>query len=122
MSDRTQDITPEQADVIDQRLGQAFAFLRDVLDHPCVLEQIPDGTMLRHRDVVLPESGVQVRLTAYRTQGATHWIATVTGIGVKGVEKPALPDLQVGGATSEDAFAALETELLRATAVRISTP
>jgi hypothetical protein len=124
MSDRANDITitPEQAAMIDQRLGQAFAFLRDVLDNPGVLEEIPDGAMLRHRDVVLPETGVYVRLTAYRTEGAPHWSATVTGISVNGAHAPALPVIQVGGTTPEAAFDALETALLRLTEASITSP
>ena len=73
-----------------------------------VSEEIPDGAMLRHRDVVLPESGVQLRLTAYRTSGIPHWSATVTGISVNGAHEPALPVIQESGATPEAAFDALE--------------
>ena len=122
MSDRAHDITPEQAAMIDQRLGQAFAFLRDVLNHPDILEEIPDGATLRHRDVVLPESGLQVRLTAYRTQGTPHWSATVTGISANAAHKPVLPVMQASGATPEAAFDVLEAELLRVTEASIITP
>lgn len=122
MSDRTHDITAEQAAMVDQRLGQAFTFLRDVLDHPGILEEIPDGAMLRHRDVVLPESGVQVRLTAYQAQGAPQWSATVTGISVNGAHEPALPDLRVDGATPEAAFEALVARLAQVTEVRSIAP
>ena len=41
MSD-SDDIDDAQATQIDQRLGQAFAFVRDMVDAPAVLDEIPD--------------------------------------------------------------------------------
>jgi hypothetical protein len=70
-----------QAAVIDQRIGQGFAFLRDVIDDPTVVEAIPTGASLRFRDVAIAQGQVrvQVRLTAYRAPEDRRWGARVTG-------------------------------------------
>ena len=74
------DIDDAQAEVIDQRIGQTFAFLRDVLANPALVEKIPTGATLRHRDMALDGVSVVVRLTAYRTPAMATWSAIVSGV------------------------------------------
>ena len=74
------DVDDAQAAVIDQRIGQGFAFLRDVLAHPALTEQIPTGATLRHRDVALDREPIVVRLTAYQAPAMATWAALVSGI------------------------------------------
>jgi hypothetical protein len=73
------DIDEAQAATVDQRIEQGFAFLRDALDHPEMLTEIPDGATLRFRDVALDWPHVVVRLTAYQTPAMPAWAATITG-------------------------------------------
>ena len=73
------DIDETQAAVIDQRIEQGFAFLRDALDRPELLTEIPDGATLRFRDVALDREQGVVRLTAYQAPGMPGWAATITG-------------------------------------------
>lgn len=76
MSDHN--IDPERAALITKRMGQAFAFARDVIDAPSILDEIPDGSMLLFRDVEF--QGEQVRLTAHPTSDRPGWwTARVTG-------------------------------------------
>ena len=70
-----------QANVIDARLSQSFAFLRDVLANPSLVKIIPAGSLLRHRDVVLGHALVSVRLTAYKSPAQDTWSATIAGFG-----------------------------------------
>lgn len=65
---------------IDRRIGQTFAFLRDVLAHPSLVEKIPSGANLRHRDVALDREHVVVRLTAFQAPTMATWAAIVTGV------------------------------------------
>lgn len=72
------DITPAQAAQIEKRIGQTFNFVRDMIDDPRTLEEIPDGSRLAFRDVVIQQT--RVRLTAYPANDQTgYWIARVTG-------------------------------------------
>lgn len=76
MSDRT--IPPERAKLIGKRIAQAFAFARDVIDAPDLLEEIPDGSTLLFRDVMF--QGLSLRLTAHPAQDRPGWwTARVTG-------------------------------------------
>jgi hypothetical protein len=68
-----------EAATVDRRIEQTFAFLRDVLANPSLVEKIPSGATLRHRDVVLGQTPVVVHLTAYRTPAMPAWAATITG-------------------------------------------
>lgn len=71
-------IDPERAARISKRMAQAFAFARDVIDAPRLLEEIPDGSTLLFRDVEF--RGEQVRLTAHpEPDRAGWWTARVTG-------------------------------------------
>ena len=72
------DMTPAQVAQIDKRIAQAFDFMRDVIDDPRTLEEIPDGSRLAFRDVVIQQT--RVRLTAYAAKDSPgYWIARVTG-------------------------------------------
>ncbi len=72
------DITPAQAAQIEKRIDQTFDFVRDIIDDPRTLEEIPDGSKLAFRDVVVQQ--FRVRLTAYPANDQTGcWIARVTG-------------------------------------------
>lgn len=122
------ELTKEQIATIELRLDQAFAFFRDVVDDPAILEEIPGGSTLRFRDVTLGEE--MIRLTAYPDAGPTwSWTARVTGPAKWAVEgrKPARvrPDNAEGtweraeahpehGHTAEDALSALEEKLRNA--------
>ena len=80
-------ISDKQAAQIDQRLGQGFAFLRDVVDDPRLLIVVPDGSTLFFRDVEIP--GHQIRLVAYRIPDADNrWAARMTGSTKAGDVEP----------------------------------
>jgi hypothetical protein len=66
--------------LINQRIGQGFAFLRDVLINPSLVEKIPSGATLRHRDVALDQAHIDVHLTAYQAPAMASWTALVTGV------------------------------------------
>lgn len=120
------DIDPAQAKVIDQRIGQGFTFLRDVLDRPGLLEKIPSGATLRFRDVALFQGQVLLHLTAYQTPAMPAWAATITGgegvptrLGHVETWHRHLPNgrrvsFHAAGETPEAALDALEAELRRA--------
>lgn len=72
------DLSAETVALIDQRLGQAHDFMRDVIDDPRLLTVIPDGSTLFIRNVEIP--GRQIRLVAYKVPGSGHkWAARLTG-------------------------------------------
>ncbi|MBA2598794.1 MAG: hypothetical protein H0V00_19405 [Chloroflexia bacterium] len=119
------DIDEARAALIDQRIGQTFDFLSDVIDDPKLLEAIPDGSKLAFRDITIRR--YQFRLTASRPRDpAERWTARVTGYTKPGarhgtnagaVENPMhpphgipLPEAQTG-ATAPAALDALEAEL-----------
>lgn len=124
MSDHT--IDPDRAALITKRMAQAFAFARDVIDAPRLLEDIPDGATLLFRDVEF--QGEQVRLTAHSSPDRPGWwTARVTGpaqlatesrrwdpptetrgMGGKWSSPPTFPEQ---GPTPKDALDALEEKL-----------
>lgn len=125
MSDHS--IDPERAALITKRMGQAFAFARDVIDAPSILEEIPNGSMLLFRDVEY--HGEQVRLTAHPSPDRPGWwtarvtepapLATASrrweppigtrGMGGKWSSPPSFPE---SGPTAPDALDALAEKLL----------
>jgi hypothetical protein len=120
-------IDPERAALITKRMAQAFAFARDMIDTPALLEEIPDGSTLLFRDVV--HHGEQIRLTAHPSPDRPDWwSARVTGpaqlaiesrrwippietrgMGGKWSSPPSFPEK---GPTAKDALDALEEKLL----------
>jgi hypothetical protein len=122
------ELTEEQVATIELRLDQAFAFFRDVLESPALLEEIPDGSMLRFSDVMIGDAAF--RLTAYPDAGPNWaWTAKVTGPADKVVigreradasrfgaeETQGSTPTHVGhGYTAEDALSALEEKLRNA--------
>jgi hypothetical protein len=123
------DIDDAQAELIDQRIGQAFAFLRDVLSNPSLVEKIPSGATLRHRDVALEREHVVVRLTAFLAPEMPAGAATITGatggpqrwgdITTWHVHRPNGQRMrfEAVGETADGALDALETQLRRAVEV-----
>jgi hypothetical protein len=72
------DVDPIQAVQITQRIGQTFDFIRDAIDDPRVLEEIPSGSVLFFRDLVIDQTAFH--LTAYAADAhAGDWRARVTG-------------------------------------------
>ena len=72
------DIDPVQAARMTRRIGQTFDFMRDVIDDPRTLEEIPNGSVLFFRDVIIDQTAFH--LTAYATNtNAGLWTARVTG-------------------------------------------
>ena len=124
MSDHS--IGPKRAELITKRMAQAFAFARDVIDAPVLLEEIPDGATLRFRDIEF--RGEQMRLTAHPSPDRPGWwAARVTGpatiaaasrrweppietrgMGGKWSSPPLFPE---SGPTAKDALDALEEKL-----------
>jgi hypothetical protein len=107
----THDIDDATAAQIDQRLGQAFDFLRDVIDDPDILENLPDGSQLAFRDEEI--DGYHLRLTAAcRVNTDREWTARVTGLAEIPEASPE-PHLHLAldavgtGETAEAAFDAL---------------
>jgi len=125
------DIDDTQAELIDQRIGQTFAFLRDVLANPAVVEKIPSGATLRHRDVALDREQVVVRLTAYQAPPMPAWAATITGatggrrrwghVTTWHIPRPNGQRMrfEAVGETADAALDALETQVRRAAEVAL---
>ena len=111
------DIGDEQAREIDHRIGQGFAFLRDVLADPSIVDEIPSGSTLAYRNVAIGQG--EVRLTAFHAPDSVGWGLRVSG--QSGLQRDALaflwalqPVLQgVTWETTAAAFAALEAALQR---------
>ena len=78
------EIDDEQAKVIDRNLELGFAFLRDVLHRPEIVDEIPSGSRLAHRAIPLPPFDLAVRLTAFRPRRSRRWGVRVTGVGEPG--------------------------------------
>ena len=78
------EIDDEQAKVIDRNLALGFAFLRDVLHRPEIVNEIPSGSRLAHRDIHLPSFDTTARLTAFRPRRSRRWGVRVTGMGEPG--------------------------------------
>ena len=71
-------IAPSVAEAVDRRLKQAFAFMRDVVANPLLLDEIPSGSTLVNRDVMF--QGTQLRLTAHQSPNQSgEWTARVSG-------------------------------------------
>jgi hypothetical protein len=119
------DIDDARAALIDQRIGQSFEFLGDVIEDPRLLDAIPDGSRLAFRDVTI--RGVRFRLTAYQApERRDRWGALVTGYSraesrngdsghsagdhARFAPAGSLPDIQLGK-TARPALDALEAEL-----------
>ncbi|MDQ3227630.1 MAG: hypothetical protein M3Q50_13495 [Chloroflexota bacterium] len=75
------EIDDEQAEAIDRNLALGFAFLRDVLHRPEIVDEIPSGSTLAYRAILLPPFELDVRLTAFRPRRARRWGVRVTGVG-----------------------------------------
>jgi hypothetical protein len=114
--------------MIEQRIGQSFAFLRDVLANPWLVEKIRSGASLRHRDVVLDEAPFVVHLTAYQAPSMANWTAMVAGVDDElAWRRQRVPDWPVHrwgrlctrvdavGETAAAALDALEAKILRTT-------
>jgi len=72
------DIDPAEAAQITERIGQTFDFVRDAIANPRMLEEIPNGSTLGFRDILIEDQ--HVRLTAYRPkQPDAQWDARVSG-------------------------------------------
>jgi hypothetical protein len=70
-------ISPSQAAQITERIGHTFDFVRDVLETPEILDEIPDGAVLYTRAV--DWRGECLHLVAHRVEGkAGDWVARVT--------------------------------------------
>ncbi len=77
MSERNA-IDGKRAALITERIGETFDFMRDVLDDPTILEEIPDGAEIELRNVAIGEH--PYRIVAYRSEGnPERWIARTTG-------------------------------------------
>ena len=119
------ELSDERIATIELRLDQAFAFCRDVLENPALLEEIPDGSTLRFSDVIIEDA--VFHLTAYPDTGPNWmWTAKVTGPADKivnwreragasrfGTEETrgSAAAHSAHGHTAEDALSALETTL-----------
>lgn len=70
-------ISPSQAAQIEERIGQTFEFVKDVLETPEILEEIPDGAVLYTRTV--DWRGECLHLVAHLAEGEPErWVARVT--------------------------------------------
>ena len=77
MSERNT-IDDKRAAQITERIGETFDFMRDVLDDPSILEEIPDGAEIDVRNVTIGEHAY--RIVAYRSESTPErWIARTTG-------------------------------------------
>lgn len=69
--------TQEEKTQISERISQSFAFLRDVLNDPAILEEIPSGSTLLFRDVVI--GSITFHLVAHPDdEHEGRWIARIT--------------------------------------------
>ena len=82
MSERTPlpELSDEQVAQIDRNLALGFDFLRDVLQRPEVIDDIPTGSTLAFRTFRV-RPGMALRLTAFRAPRSRRWGVRVTGIG-----------------------------------------
>jgi hypothetical protein len=130
MSERTPlpELSEEQAAQVEHSIKQGFAFLRDVLRQPAITEEIPSGSTLAFYVLTLPGDRQPVRLTAFQPKGLKRWGVRVTGMG--DVAAPALPMArwllaiaplmeQASWASADEAFAAVEESLQRATELHL---
>jgi hypothetical protein len=71
-------IDDERAALISQRIGETFDFVRDVIEDPAILEEIPDGSEIDIRHVMI-DSHVY-HIVAFRSESdSERWIARTTG-------------------------------------------
>ena len=71
-------IDDKRAAQITERIGETFDFMRDVLDDPAILDEIPDGAEIELRNVTVGEQAY--RIVAYRAEsGPERWVARTTG-------------------------------------------
>lgn len=71
-------IDDARAAKITERIGETFDFMRDVLDDPSLLQEIPDEAEIELRNVTVGED--EYRIVAYRSGSAPdRWIARTTG-------------------------------------------
>lgn len=102
------DFSDAQTAQIEKRIGQTFAFVRDVIDDPHTLEDIPSGSRLVFRDVVIQQT--HIRLTAYPANDhGEHWMARVTGPAMLAAEGRQWPP--PSGESAAAALDALEAKL-----------
>jgi hypothetical protein len=125
------DLSDDQAAEVDQGIERFGEFMRDVLQQPKIVNDIPDGSTLSLHRLNLPQYSQPVRLTAFRPKHAERWSVRVTGFGDQepAPEYPrAMPDWIVSiiplmqNATWEspnDAFAAIEEALQRASELHL---
>ena len=120
------EIDDEQAKTIGLNLALGFAFLRDVLHRPEIVDEIPSGSTLAYCAISLPAFGLpSVRLTAFRLRRSRRWGVRVTGIGEFGsplFDRPEarwlysiLPLVEhATWASADEAFAAIERAMQNA--------
>ena len=119
------EIDDEQAKVIDRNLALGFAFLRDVLHRPEIVDEIPNGSTLAYRAISLSQFDLTVRLTAFHPRRSRRWGVRVTGIGEFGsppLDRPTTRWLysiaplveHATWASADEAFAAVERALQNA--------
>ena len=125
------ELSDEQAAEVDHGIERFGEFMRDVLRQPTIVDDIPDGSTLTLRRLILPLDSQPVRLTAFRPKQAERWSIRVTGFGDQesAPEYPrAMPDWIVSiiplvqNATwesSDDAFSAIEEALQRASTLHL---
>lgn len=76
MSDRNI-IDDSRAAQITERIGETFDFMRDVLDDPAILDEIPDGAEIELRNVTIGDHAY--RIVAYRSESEPNrWLARTT--------------------------------------------
>lgn len=128
------DIDDTQLAVSDERLGRGCTVRRAGLADPSLMETIPPGSTVRHRDVPFEPARVRVHLTAYRPPASPTWAARLAGVAgeppiwTQGRERPVrdphawfvpLPlgasvTGEVNGASAEMALDTLEARVRRA--------
>lgn len=133
MSDRIPlpELSDEQIALANQGIEQFGAFVRDLVRQPEIVNEIPSGSTLAFYTLTLPGDWQPVRLTAFRPRRAKRWGVRVTGIGHL-EDAPAypraMPDWIVSivplmqsasWESADEAFAAIEAALQRATDLRL---
>lgn len=75
--DKLLNLSEEECERVDQGIEDAFEFVREILDDPTILEQLPDGSHLK----VIPHD--QQDLTE-------HYEVTTPNIAVKVISRPSI--------------------------------
>lgn len=79
-----EDVSDEQAALIDKNIDAMYIFLRSLIADPAPLQLIPDGSILEFRTVRRGDEVMQ--LTAYRAEESSDpWTARVTSCGLADV-------------------------------------